>query len=447
MKLERKYSNVQCPCNVVITDYCSTSHMIRPAHTNATLSDCVLKLRRRPTWAKVRWINVNGISWDVVKCLAEEYEIHPLVVEDIFHIPQLDYYNDALFISLVLHTLKDTSEPHKVPNAASAMPSPIKISHYQDHHKPLTRHRSSQRLGSEDEDIQAEVAKLWRRRNTNQRIREMRNEKSYVSLQQVYLHMITQGPHADTIITFFQNSGEPVTTPLYNRIRQSYSLLRTLPDIYMLMQAVLDTIVDHAIPIADRYRSDVQEMEGKILINAKMKYTTDLHLLNGELTLLKRTLAPIQSLVNTLRSHNVLNPISPRARTYLGDVYDHITTTVEDLEIMSSITDNLVNLVFNITSYETNEHMKTLAIVTVIFLPMTWLTGVFGMNFHPFWLLENNTDALFWYLCLGCLIVLTSIFCYPYILNYAGVLHRKWKQWQGYGGGVMKRSPRRSWTR
>ncbi|CAG8805191.1 2767_t:CDS:2, partial [Dentiscutata erythropus] len=87
-----------------------------------------------------------------------------------------------------------------------------------------------------------------------------------------------------------------------------------------------------------------------------------LHMITGELTLLKKTLAPIKGLVTILRKHSdEKSLITPLAKVYFSDVS-----------------------IFNLIAYETNENMKLLALLSLIFLPMTFIAGYYGMNFEVF---------------------------------------------------------------
>jgi len=104
--------------------------------------------------------------------------------------------------------------------------------------------------------------------------------------------------------------------------------------------------------------------------------------------------------------------MSHKSKIYLADVYDHMEFVLTSLEMFAGTSENLINYAFNTASYEMNQVMRRLTLATIIFLPLTLLTGYFGMNFTAMWSVNNNSDLLFWIIALPLMGIVVPMFLY-----------------------------------
>jgi len=207
---------------------------------------------------------------------------------------------------------------------------------------------------------------------------------------------------------------------IYHRLRHADTVLRKDPDGSLLLQALLDLIVDQAIQVVDKYSDKIYETETQVLLKPNMNIVRTLHILSADLSTRKRAMQPLKPMIWGLRKFDLertaacMGPgneeplqgfMSPKTKIYLADVSDHLETILSSLDQFATLADNLIDLSFNINARNTNEQMKRMTLLMMIFLPLTFATGYFGMNFDPFPAVNNNSDILFWQIMLPVMAV------------------------------------------
>ncbi|KAI1312287.1 hypothetical protein EDD11_002977 [Mortierella claussenii] len=356
--LDSIFSCIEATVDVTVMDLNQSRYIKKECLGNSEFLHW-LKLPR-PAWSKVRWININGMSWDVIKAISIKYNLHHLAVEDLLHVPQrtkVDIYPQQTYVALTLLTLMETMEDGELRQV-----DPLQSQH------GIDPENLKQRMALDKMDH-------YRRRYP---IEDVEGGLK-VQMEQVTIFLLEDG----TLITLFQVSGSSVVKPIVERLTHDFSIVRKYNDASFLLQSVIDGIVDHAIPITDAFRQEINELEAHVLALPRMKFTKELHQLTAQLSLLKRTLSPTQALVHALRGKDDRSPLSSLSRTYMGDVMDHCNTMVEDIDSMLALCEKLINMIFNIIAYDTNESMKRLALVSIIFLPITFVAG----DISYFWII------------------------------------------------------------
>jgi magnesium transporter len=211
----------------------------------------------------------------------------------------------------------------------------------------------------------------------------------------------------DTVLTFQERTGD-VWGTVRSRISDATSRLRRGKSSYLLY-ALLDAIVDQLFPILEHFGDELEQLEERIIGNATAKELQELYETKRELVMLRRVLWPLRQVTDDLHRSELVG-IDKSARTYLRDVYDHTLQVLDIVETYREMARGLTDLHMSAVSGRMNEIMKVLTIMASLFIPITFLAGVYGMNFeHIPELGWSWAYPTFW---LMCLLVLGGLVAY-----------------------------------
>lgn len=287
----------------------------------------------RPPWARVRWIDVEGLAdVDVVEALADKYQLHPLALEDVLHTverPKLEDYQ-----------------------ASEGLPGRLFI-----------------------------VA----------RAADMREEDWDSAQVSIFLGRAT-------LLTFHSLQGN-LMAPIRRRLEARGSQLRD-NDVSFLLYGLLDAIVDSYFPALDRCDTRLEELEEEVLDQPSGRTLEEVHGVRRDLLMLRRAAWPMRELVSQIQRdrHECL---AETTRPYFRDIYDHCVQIIDLIEAHREIAAALTETYMSAVSGRMNEVMKVLTVIGTVFLPLTFLAGVYGMNMR---IPENEWQfsyPVFWVLCVA----------------------------------------------
>jgi magnesium transporter len=183
------------------------------------------------------------------------------------------------------------------------------------------------------------------------------------------------------LITFQEDAGD-VFNPVRERIRKSGTKLREFGTDY-LAYALIDSIVDSYFHILEKIGEDVEGLEDNLVLEPNKNDLQTIHLLRREMILLRRAIWPLREVVSAMQ-RNENDFIDQRTRIYLRDVYDHTIQVIETIESYRDMIVGMLDTYLSSTSNKLNEVMKVLTVISTLFIPLTFLAGVYGMNFRHF---------------------------------------------------------------
>ncbi len=181
------------------------------------------------------------------------------------------------------------------------------------------------------------------------------------------------------VISFQERKGD-VFDPVRTRLRNKKGLIRGLgPD--HLFYALLDAVVDHYFLVIDYMDNRIEELDGAIINDPKDLEPQDIRSIKKETVQLRKSIAPVREAVGTLLNSEAAL-ISERTEKYIRDVHDHTVAVVSSLETQRELSSDLLDSYMSLLSVRMNNIMKVLTIIASIFIPLTFIAGVYGMNFE-----------------------------------------------------------------
>lgn len=181
------------------------------------------------------------------------------------------------------------------------------------------------------------------------------------------------------VISFQEVPGD-VFNSLRERIRNGKGRARRMGADY-LAYALIDSIVDHYFILLEKCGERIDRMEEELAENPQPKTLQDIHNLKQEIVFLRKSVWPLREVISGLeRAESPL--IHDDISMYLRDVYDHTIQVIDSVETYQDILSGMLDLYLSSVSNKMNEVMKVLTIFASIFIPLTFIAGIYGMNFE-----------------------------------------------------------------
>lgn len=181
------------------------------------------------------------------------------------------------------------------------------------------------------------------------------------------------------LISFLESSNG-ILTPIKERLKLSNSRIRKLGSDY-LAYAVLDVIVDQYFNVLERVDDKLEKLEDDIAKTPSSGTIRQIQEAKRDMILLRKSVWPLREVVNHFQ--RIESPIvSATTRLYLRDVYDHLIQVIDMIEGFRDVVGGMLDIYLSNINLRTNDIMKVLTIVSTIFVPLTFITSIYGMNFE-----------------------------------------------------------------
>ena len=178
----------------------------------------------------------------------------------------------------------------------------------------------------------------------------------------------------------FQESEGDVFDSVRERIRQGKGRVRTMQADYLLY-ILMDAIVDHYFTIIEVLGDKIEDFETSIFSgNVNQSINKDIQDLKREILKVRRAIFPLREVVSRIEKHES-TLILKKTKTFYRDIYDHLIQVSENIDIYREMIWSLMDMYMTTISNKMNEVMKVLTIMASIFIPLTFIAGIYGMNF------------------------------------------------------------------
>ncbi|WP_461866605.1 magnesium/cobalt transporter CorA [Thermococcus sp.] len=181
------------------------------------------------------------------------------------------------------------------------------------------------------------------------------------------------------VITMQERAGD-VFNPIRESIRKGEGLFREKGADYLVF-ALLDAIIENYIPMLERISSRMEELESKILKGDDEETLRRIHRIRREILFMRRTIFPLLEAFRKLEIDG-RRFFEQETREYLDELHEHIMEVLEVVESHREMANGLIEMYYSTISMKTNEIIRILTVVSTIFIPLTFITGIYGMNFH-----------------------------------------------------------------
>ncbi len=181
------------------------------------------------------------------------------------------------------------------------------------------------------------------------------------------------------VISFQEGKEGDVFNPVRERIRGGKGVIRKMGSDY-LVYSLIDIIVDHYFLILERLGEKIEVLEEELVAHPTTTTLQEIQKFKNQMTYVRRMVWPLREVISCLgRKESTL--VKETTEIYLRDVYDHVVQAMDTIEVYREMLSGMLDIYLSSVSNRLNSVMKVLTIIATIFMPLTFIAGIYGMNF------------------------------------------------------------------
>lgn len=214
----------------------------------------------------------------------------------------------------------------------------------------------------------------------------------------------------DNVVVSFREKDFGIFKSVTDKLQNANSVIRKRGEDFLLY-SLIDVVIDHYYIALQHINSKIEKIDKEILANPHESQVYHLQRIKDDVLYMRKCMLPVRDLINNL-VRNDIDYFEHQNKYFLRDLHDHVTRNVEELEFQREQINSLMDLYYSLQTHKMNNVMKTLTIVSFVFLPLTFIASLWGMNFSSIPLADNAKG--FWELLAGMAVIAIVLVVYAF---------------------------------
>ncbi len=312
------------------------------------------------------WLNVCGLHEPTVREVSDTIGLHPLTYGDIIHIgqrPQVEEYADYLFVIMRMLMVRNVAVP---PSAVASEDDTFTELKAKVALRQAANRNGRRRNGSDEREPEPELS--------DRLFEEELEDPNRLKAEQFSLVLMER-----LVVTFQENFTDPFGA-LRTRLREGHGQIRTRSAAFVAYSLV-NLVIDQYFTVVETYGDNLEALEDELLLHPSREAFAQVNNLRRNLMHVRRAIWPLREVMAKLEQPGTAF-IDQEVSTYMRDAHSHALQVIETVEVLREIVTSLHDIYLTSLNTRMNDVIKVLTVISTIFIPLTFLAGLYGMNFE-----------------------------------------------------------------